>query len=145
MSVAKALRRVRRERGMTQGEVGRKAGLANSYISRIENGHVQPTMGTLARLAAALGVPASSIFRMSERGAELLRHRCPVSAAGDCIGEQIRNAGGRKPRSQKVSYGKEELRILRMADYLALHGSKDVRRSLTVLLEALMQRTKRRP
>jgi len=141
VTVGKSLLRIRHRRHLTQGEVGRTSGLATSYISRIENGHVQPTMGTLARLAKALGVQPSEIFRVNEAGSRAAGLHCPVSSSGGCIGEQIRAARGRRARQAKVSYGREELRILKMADYLALHGSREVRRSLVVLLESLMQRT----
>jgi len=140
MSVGKSILRIRLERGMTQGEVGERAGLATSYVSRIENGHVQPTMNTLARVASALRVPASAIFRLHEGTAGDVKQRCPVSASGHCIGEQIRSAKGRAPRRKKARYGKEEMRLLKMADYVALHGSRDVRRALAVVLESLVQR-----
>lgn len=94
-------------------------------------------MATLGRIAGGLGVPVTSVFEVD---AGLRAHRCPVSASGRCIGEQIRSHHGIPPRGGKASYGAEELRILRMADYLVLHGRKEVRRSLAVLLEALVDR-----
>lgn len=140
MDVGKALLRIRRQRRMTQREVGRKARLAPSYLSRIENGRVQPTTATLTRLAGALRVKPSAIFAADEQGVDSFTHRCPVSSSGACIGEQIRSGHGRKPGRGKVSYGRGELELLRMADYVVLHGSPEVRRALRVLLEALMQR-----
>ncbi len=140
MSVGKSILRIRLERGMTQGEVGERASLATSYISRIENDHVQPTMATLGRLAQALRVPVSAIFRVDERGDGHVKQRCPVSASGQCIGEQIRSEQGRKPRRNKASYGREELRLLRMTDYIALHGSKATRAALGVVLDSIVQR-----
>lgn len=138
MSVGTTVLRLRQAKGLTQGELGRRASLATSYVSRIENDHVQPTMGTLRRLAAALELPVASLFDVAERGDVPPLGRCPVSASGQCIGEQIRSGPGKRPRAKRVSYGAEELRILRMADYLALHGSKPLRRSLALMLEALM-------
>lgn len=143
MSVGQSVLRIRHERGMTQGEVGERAGLATSYLSRIENDHVQPTMVTLGRVAAALGVPTSAIFRLDERGDGSVKHRCPVSASGQCVGEQIRSRKGKAPRRKKARYGRDELHLLKMADYIALHGSKDVRRALGVVLDSLLQRVKK--
>ncbi len=140
MNVGKAILRIRRQRRMTQGEVGREAGLAPSYLSRIENGHVQPTASTLTRIARALRVKPSAIFAADEQGEEPFAHRCPVSSTGACIGEQIRSGHGRKPGKGKTSYGIAELELLRMADYVVLHGSPEVRRALRVVLESLMQR-----
>ncbi|MCP3915859.1 MAG: helix-turn-helix transcriptional regulator [bacterium] len=143
MSIGKAVLRIRQKQGLTQKEVGARAGLATSYVSRIENGHIQPTMRTLARLAKALGVPTSELFLVSADKATSRQHVCPVTASGDCIGELIRSEHGRSPGSSRVRYGKEELRLLRMANYLVLHGSRDVRRALAVLLESLMTQTGR--
>lgn len=142
MSVSKAVLRIRKEKGMTQGEVGRRAGLAASYVSRIENGRIQPTMTTLGRLAEALEVPVSSIFKISEKGTGPPLHRCPVSLSGQCIGEQIRSDHGKRPRGAKADYGKEELRLLRIADFLVLHGTKEVRGALSTVLESLLAHTK---
>ncbi len=144
MNVGMAILRIRHERRMTQSEVGARAKLATSYVSRIENGHVQPTMATLARIASALDVPTSSIFKVSEHGEESFKHVCPVSATGRCIGEQIRNETGRRRRGN-AKYGREELRILKMADYVALHGAKETRKALLLLLESLVHSADRRP
>ncbi|MCP5068105.1 MAG: helix-turn-helix transcriptional regulator [bacterium] len=140
MSVGKSILRIRLERGMTQGEVGERARLATSYISRIENDHVQPTMATLGRLARALRVQVSAIFRADEHGDDHVKQRCPVSASGQCIGQQIRSEKGRRPRREKASYGREDLRLLRMVDYIALHGSKATRSALGVVLDSMVQR-----
>ena len=129
---------------MTQGQVGTRAGLATSYISRIENDRIQPTMPTLTRVAKALRVPISALFRSEEKGQALLQHKCPVSYSGTCIGEQIRSHQGRRPKSRKAKYGREELRLLKMADYIATHGTKETRRALAVVLESLIARSGKR-
>ncbi|MHC4953471.1 MAG: helix-turn-helix domain-containing protein [Planctomycetota bacterium] len=144
MSIGTAILRARQERGMTQGQVGKRAGLATSYISRIENDRIQPTMPTLSRVAKALGVPVSTLFRAEEKGHALLEHRCPVSGSGQCIGEQIRSHQGPRPTGKKANYGKEELRLLKMADYIAVHGTKETRRALAVVLESLIARAGKR-
>jgi transcriptional regulator with XRE-family HTH domain len=41
---------------MTQSDLGQRSGCAKARISRYENGHTEPTIGTLRRLADALGV-----------------------------------------------------------------------------------------
>lgn len=138
MSLGKAILRIRQDKGLTQIEVGRRAGLATSYVSRIENNHVQPTMTTLRRLAKALEVEVASMFDVGEGTAEARAHRCPVSSSGDCIGELIRSHQGRAPKGGKARYGKEELRLLRMTEYIVAHGSPKVRGALGLLLESLV-------
>jgi len=140
MSIGRAILRARQEQNLTQGQVGQRAGLATSYISRIENDRIQPTMPTLSRVADALGVPVSALFRSREKGEALLKHRCPVSGSGKCIGEQIRSHQGARPADRGANYGKEELHLLKMTDYVARHGTKETRRALRVVLESLINR-----
>ena len=45
--IGKRLGTVRAQRGLSQGTVSRLAGLAPSYLSKIENGRIQPTFPTL--------------------------------------------------------------------------------------------------
>ena len=137
MSVGKAILKVRLDRHMTQREVSERAGLAVSYISRIENNRVQPTMRTLTRLAEALDTQVSGIFATGE-GAASPEHKCPVSSSGQCIGELIRSRHGRRPKGARVPYGELELRMLKMTDFLARHGSAEVRQTLVTVLESLM-------
>ena len=47
---------LRRERGLSQQELGRKAGLSRSFLSRVENGNRVPSLSSLTRISAALGV-----------------------------------------------------------------------------------------
>ena len=49
------LRQARRRAGLTQVELARRAGVAQSMISAYENGHRDPTYSTLERLLRATG------------------------------------------------------------------------------------------
>jgi transcriptional regulator with XRE-family HTH domain len=49
------LRNTRRDRGLTQSELARRAGTTQTYISRIERGAVSPSLSTLERLLCAMG------------------------------------------------------------------------------------------
>lgn len=49
------LREARKRAGLTQRELARRAGTAQSVVARIERGVTSPSLGTLARLAAAAG------------------------------------------------------------------------------------------
>jgi transcriptional regulator with XRE-family HTH domain len=57
------LRRARKERGLSQEAVGDRAGMTQSQYGRIERGEVDPSIKTLARLAAAVGATASELLR----------------------------------------------------------------------------------
>jgi transcriptional regulator with XRE-family HTH domain len=49
-------RRVREEQGLTLTDVSASAGISAGMLSRLETGHVTPSLETLVALAAALGV-----------------------------------------------------------------------------------------
>lgn len=59
---ASALRLVRVARGLTQGQLADRAGLARPTISRLENAHEEPQHRTAQRLAAVLGWDAAALF-----------------------------------------------------------------------------------
>lgn len=49
------LREARARAGLTQRELARRAGTAQSVVARVERGQTSPTLETLARLLAATG------------------------------------------------------------------------------------------
>lgn len=61
-----ALRRVRLAAGMSQEQLGLEAGVQRNFISLIETGQNQPTIGTIVKLARALGMKASELGAEAE-------------------------------------------------------------------------------
>lgn len=62
MSFGKKLRKLRKERGISQQELAKKLGCkSNSYIYDIEKGNFIPSEKKIKRLAKALRVPLSKI------------------------------------------------------------------------------------
>jgi transcriptional regulator with XRE-family HTH domain len=60
------LRALRQQKGLSQGDLERASGLLRCYISRVEHGHTVPSIETLERFAAALGVPLYQLFYEGE-------------------------------------------------------------------------------
>ena len=56
--MGEAIRKARREKHLTQEELGERIGVKKAQISRIENGR-NLTISTLSRVFKALGIPAS--------------------------------------------------------------------------------------
>lgn len=50
------IKRIREEKGMSQGDISRSLNMDRGYISGVENGHRNPTIETLQKIANALGV-----------------------------------------------------------------------------------------
>ncbi len=61
--VGETLRRLRKERHMTLAQLGGKAGLGRGQLSRIENGHQEATLKTLAKILASQGASRRDFFR----------------------------------------------------------------------------------
>ena len=55
MSIGTRIIQLRNEKGLTQQELSDRTGLAASYLSRIENRHLEPRPHTLRKIALALG------------------------------------------------------------------------------------------
>ena len=57
------LKRIRMEKGITQGDIVRKLGISRSFVSNIENGKTNPTLSTISKLAKALGIPTNELIK----------------------------------------------------------------------------------
>jgi transcriptional regulator with XRE-family HTH domain len=62
MKIGQRLRVLRERKGLSQNEMERRSGLVRTYISRIEQGHTVPSLETLEKYAAALGIPLYRVF-----------------------------------------------------------------------------------
>ncbi|WP_435137354.1 helix-turn-helix domain-containing protein [Pseudopelagicola sp. nBUS_19] len=62
-AIGSTLRELRQQRGQSARGLADQSGISAAMISRIENGLVSPSIGTLAALSEALEVPIVSLFR----------------------------------------------------------------------------------
>jgi transcriptional regulator with XRE-family HTH domain len=76
MSIGQKIRRLREQKGLSQGDIQRQTGMLCGYISRVEHGHTTSCLETLQRFAAALDVPMYRLFYNAEDGA------LPVAVGG---------------------------------------------------------------
>lgn len=60
--VARNIKALRKQKGLSQEELGGKAGLHRNYIGYLERCTKDPTVTTIEKLALALGVPAGSLL-----------------------------------------------------------------------------------
>lgn len=81
--IGKAVRELRRSRGLSQEKLAGKAHLATNWVSQVELGNVSPSIDTLRQLADGLGVPLAEIVAPDEvplrREIEDLLHDVPPS------------------------------------------------------------------
>ncbi|MET8982640.1 XRE family transcriptional regulator [Streptomyces sp. NPDC004539] len=64
------VRQYRLATGLTVGELATLAGISKAMLSKIENARISCSLTTLARLAAALDVPVTALFRGADTGRE---------------------------------------------------------------------------
>lgn len=91
MVIGERLKAIRLQKGMSQGDVEHRSGLVRAYVSRVENGHLTPTLDTLEKFGRALKVPVYQLFyednkaprngavkragrRVTKKESRLLRH-----------------------------------------------------------------------
>lgn len=60
--VARAIRRWRQRRGLTQEALATRAGVTRPYLARLEGGQHEVRLATLAKIAKALGVPVTKLL-----------------------------------------------------------------------------------
>jgi transcriptional regulator with XRE-family HTH domain len=64
-ALGKAIRQLRRERGVSQEALAYEAGVTSGTLSLIERGRSNPTWGTIKGIAAALGVTIADLAELS--------------------------------------------------------------------------------
>ena len=63
VKLGKNLRRIRKGKGMSQGDIVRALGMGRGFVSNIENGKGNPTLTTITKLAKARGVSADELLK----------------------------------------------------------------------------------
>ncbi|MGH3427053.1 MAG: helix-turn-helix domain-containing protein [Mycobacteriales bacterium] len=64
-ALGKAIRQLRRERGVSQEALAYEAGVTSGTLSLIERGLSNPTWGTVKGIAAALNVSIAELAKLS--------------------------------------------------------------------------------
>ena len=57
------LKRIRTEKGITQGDIAKSLGVSRGFVSNLENGKTNPTLATITRLANAVGVTTDELLK----------------------------------------------------------------------------------
>jgi transcriptional regulator with XRE-family HTH domain len=60
------LRQLREQKQMSQGDIEDRTGLSQCYVSRVEHGHIVPSLETLERFAGVLDVPLYQLLYSGE-------------------------------------------------------------------------------
>ena len=98
------LRRLRKEMGVTQAKMARRAGVDPRYYSRIERGEVNVTYLTLMKLTRTLRVCSGILFFPAARLDEAMARACA------CI-SQMKSDNNRRGLEQTASFAKHVLGV----------------------------------
>lgn len=88
-TIANNIRRFRRERGLSLGELSRRTGTSKQTLSRIESGEGNPTIGTLETICQGLGISMPALLStygsniQLQRASEGTFHGHPVGSVRD--------------------------------------------------------------
>ena len=66
MEIGQKLRELREQKHLSQGDIGKKAGLLQCFVSRVERGRTIPNVETLEKFASELGIPLYRLFTAGE-------------------------------------------------------------------------------
>ncbi len=88
------IRRLRKQRGLTLEQMVERSGVSLGALSQLERGYGNPALGTLARVAHALGVSAASLLTSTPERSPVVRRnerrRLTMHPhSGDDLGEGV--------------------------------------------------------
>lgn len=69
-SLGQAIKQRREEQGLSQEELGLRAGIHPTWVSHIESGRNNPAWGSVRRIAAALDLKVSELAARAEELAD---------------------------------------------------------------------------
>ncbi|MDB5854159.1 MAG: hypothetical protein JWR22_2200 [Herminiimonas sp.] len=67
LAFGRVVRKLRTEAGLSQEEVSFRADIERYFVSYLELGRGQPTLTTVLKLAAALGVPPGELVALTQQ------------------------------------------------------------------------------
>jgi transcriptional regulator with XRE-family HTH domain len=112
------LREARVAAGLSQSELEDISGIPKARLSRYENGHVEPSIQTLARLARALNVSEASLLGdqrailedffnvLDERGVRITSSEQGIRIAG-AVADLLEAVGGTESSIPEVLFTRE--------------------------------------
>jgi transcriptional regulator with XRE-family HTH domain len=90
-AVARTLQALRAERGWSLDQLAKRCGVSKGVLVAVEQGRSNPSLGTLARIGDAFGVPVTRLVEVSDQpdvrvSAPRLLWRGPSGGTGTVIG-----------------------------------------------------------
>ena len=126
----------RLQRKLSQVALARRAGIDPSYLSRIENGRVHPTVAMALRIASALRMSLDDLTGPSPP--ERKSRPCPVSPSGHCMMDLI-DVNAELKGGDLTGFSPRQVRLVRRFTALVHRGSPNLLRALEVLVAEILE------
>ena len=92
MTVGENLKKIRKEKGLTQKELGKLCGMSEAQIGQYENGLRNPKMETLEKIANALDISYFELLDISETTKESNIQKITLNVEIKNIDEETKKA-----------------------------------------------------
>jgi XRE family aerobic/anaerobic benzoate catabolism transcriptional regulator len=133
VQVGRNIRSFREKRGWTRRELGRRSGLSERFLAQCESGQGNPSLKSLAEIAAALGTSPASLIRTGADVVALLGLR---GAGKTTIGRALAERLARP--FIELDSRVEDLAGLTLAQIFELHGEATYRQLEREALERVL-------
>ncbi|MEV0249236.1 XRE family transcriptional regulator [Nocardia sp. NPDC050712] len=105
-AIARQVRALRRASGLSVGDMATKVGISKAMLSKIENAQTSCSLSTLARLAAGLDVPVTSLFRGADTAREAVYvpagHGAVIVGRGTRVGHHYELLGSLRGQHKRL-------------------------------------------
>lgn len=105
-AIARQVRALRRATGLSVGDMAEKVGISKAMLSKIENAQTSCSLSTLARLAAGLDVPVTSLFRGADNEREAVfvesGHGAVIVGRGTRVGHHYELLGALRGQHKRL-------------------------------------------
>jgi transcriptional regulator with XRE-family HTH domain len=142
MDLGRRIAAHRSQLGLSQTVIAKRARLAASYLSRIENGRIFPTVPTVQKIATALRIPLNEL--LGPTPPEKKKKGCPVTAKGVCLIDLIDPKWGFGSRGRAERYSPRQIRLMRSFTALIRKAPPELLKSLEVVVGGLLEPGKRK-
>ncbi|WP_433602405.1 helix-turn-helix domain-containing protein [Nocardia sp. CA-135953] len=104
--IGKQVRALRLASGLSVGDMAAKIGISKAMLSKIENAQTSCSLSTLARLAAGLDVPVTSLFRGADTEREAVYtpggHGAVIVGRGTRVGHHYELLGALRGQHKRL-------------------------------------------
>ncbi|WP_157110789.1 helix-turn-helix domain-containing protein [Nocardia anaemiae] len=104
--IGRQVRALRLASGLSVGEMAAKVGISKAMLSKIENAQTSCSLSTLARLAAGLDVPVTSLFRGADSAREAVftpaGHGSAIVGRGTRVGHDYELLGALRGQHKRL-------------------------------------------